>query len=253
MCCFSGTQIVQEVKNTRIFARLGAHGNQTLIYAMSMSAKEDVAMVLPVPVKPGTQEDAVRFLDFSSYGDVFEHLNACFPIQTTYADPFGAAPRGTRSATLKVISVGAYEASFVPSIADFTRLDSRFRLPDHVWEKLPGYTSFGFAVFKLRKGRHDVHPMAFSFPTGRPGHVFFPTLHIHDGEVHEQEVFDHTLYLQGQNLQMSELWIESRGLAVQTVKCGLTQGIIRPELHVYKRIIQGTFPNGDIVVKPKTS
>ncbi|MEQ1748571.1 MAG: hypothetical protein ABL974_04070 [Prosthecobacter sp.] len=254
MCCFSGTQIVEEVKNTRIFARLGASGNQTLIYSMSMRAKEDVAMVLPIPVKADTHEDAVRFFDFSGYADVFEDLHQSFPTAAvTYAGPFGTAPRSTRSAQLKVVAVGAYEASFVPSIADFTRLDSRFRLPDAVWSKLPGYTHFGFAVFKLRKGRHDVHPMAFSFPTGRPGSVFFPTLHIHDGKVHENEDFDHTLYLQGQNLQMSNQWEESKGMAVQKVKCGLTHGMIRPEMHVYRRTIRGNFPNGDIVVKPTAS
>ena len=253
MCCFSGTRIVEEVKNTRIFARLGEHGNQTLIYSMSISAKEDVAMVLPIPVKAGSNEDAVRFFDFSGYADVFEDLHQSFPNAVTYADPFGAAPRSTRSAQLKVVTVGAYDASFVPSIADFTRLDSRFRLPDDVWAKLPGYTNFGFAVFKLRKGRHDVHPMAFSFPTKKPGNVFFPTLHIHDGEVHANEDFDHTLYLQGQNLQVSNHWEESRGIAVQKVKCSLTHGMIRPEMHVFRRTIRGNFPNGDIVIKPKTS
>lgn len=28
-----------------------------------------------------------------------------------------------------------------------------------------GYAGFGFAVFKLRKGRQNVHPMAFDFHT----------------------------------------------------------------------------------------
>lgn len=249
MCCFSGTQIVEEVKNTRIFARLGANGNQTLIYSMSMSAKEDVAMVLPIPVKAGSDEDAVRFFDFSGYASVFDDLHRSFPTAVTYADPFGAEPRSASASPLKVIAVGAYDASFVPQIADFTRLDARFRLPEELWPKLPGYSNFGFAVFKLRKGRHDVHPMAFAFPTNRPGSVFFPTLHIHDGEVHEHEYFDHTLYLQGQSLQMSKQWEESRGLAVQNVKCGLTHGMIRPEMHVFRRTIHGKFPNGDIVVK----
>ena len=253
MCCFSGKRTVEEVKNTRIFARLGEHGNQALIYAMSMSAREEVAMVLPIPVKAGTAESGVRFFDYSGYSDVFADLNRCFPVTETSADPFGGASRSSRSAQLKVVPVGAYDASFVPTIADFSRLDERFRLPEGVWAKLPGYASFGFAVFKLRKGRHDVHPMAFSFPTARDGSVFFPTLHIHDGEVHDQEDFDHTLYLQGRNLQMASQWEESRGLAVQKVKCGFSHGMIRPEMHIYRRTIRGKFSNGDIVVKPRIS
>lgn len=253
MCCFSGKRTVEEVKNTRIFARLGEKGNQVLIYAMSMSASEDVAMVLPIPVKAGTSESDVRFFDYSGYGDVFADLNRCFPEPASFAMPFGGASRSERSAPLKVVTVGAYDASFVPTIGDFNRLDERFRLPDGVWAKLPGYASFGFAVFKLKKGRHDVHPMAFSFPTAKAGSIFFPTLHIHDGEVHDKERFDHTLYLQGRNLQMSSQWEESRGLAVQKVKCGLSHGMIRPEMHIYRRTIRGKFPNGDIVVKPSVA
>jgi hypothetical protein len=38
------------------------------------------------------------------------------------------------------------------------------RLPEGVWAKLPGYADFGFAVFKLKPGNAQVHPMAFSFP-----------------------------------------------------------------------------------------
>jgi hypothetical protein len=253
MCCFSGQGIVEEVKNTWIFARLGEHANQTLIYSMSMNARADVAMVLPIPVKPGTEEDGLRFFDFSKYKDVFTHLNQCFPSDSKDSGAFGSAPLRSRSSPLKVVTVGAYDASFVPQISALSRLDERFRLPESVWSKLPGYTPFGFAVFKLRQGRHDVHPMAFSFPTARPGSVFFPTLRIHDGKVHEDEHFDHTLYLQGANLQMAPQWQESPGIAVQKVKCGLTHGMIRPEMHVYRRRIIGKFPNGDIVVRSRNA
>jgi hypothetical protein len=36
-----------------------------------------------------------------------------------------------------VREVGSFEASYVPKIADFSRLDERFRLPVAVWKKLP--------------------------------------------------------------------------------------------------------------------
>lgn len=250
MCCFTGK--VEEVKNTRIFARLGEHGDQALIYQMSVSVPRDLAMVLPVPVKKGTGEKEVKFYDFSKYDRVFEDLWEMFPVSNlTYGDPFAAAPAAANR-SLQVVSVGAYDASFVPTSADFSRLDERFRLPEGTWEKLPGYQEFGFAVFKLKQGKAQVHPMAFSFPTALARTVFFPTMHIHDGKIHAKETFDHTLYVQGAGLDvMGAGWQESPGLAVTKVKCGYTHGMIRPEMHVYRNQIRGKNDNGDILVKPK--
>ena len=88
-------------------------------------------------------------------------------------------------------------ASFVPAIKDFARLDKQFRLPDSVWEKLPLYKEFGFAVFKLKKpekGEQKVHPMAFEFPRASKNILFFPTVHIHDGTVPAKARFDHSLF-----------------------------------------------------------
>ena len=46
MCCFSGP--VQSVSNTRIFARNSGLTNQFLVYEMNFSAKDDLAMILPI-------------------------------------------------------------------------------------------------------------------------------------------------------------------------------------------------------------
>jgi hypothetical protein len=247
MCCFS--RPVEEVNNTRIFARLGAKGRQVLIYQMALHAAEDLAMVLPIPVMKGTGEDGVSFFDLSAYAGLFADLAALFPAPKSASDSFGSVSRTAPRAKLKVQSVGAYDASFVPSIADFSRLDERFRLPGGVWDEVPGYADFGFAVFKLKPVHGEVHPMAFAFPTATPGQLFFPTLHIHDGKVHAKEAFDHTLYLQGQRAEPSRGgWQESAGLPVTRVKCGLTQGMVRPDLHVYRHSMQGKFVNGDVVV-----
>ncbi len=84
MCCFSGK--VQSVSDTSIFARVGAQGNQVIIYSMKLKTAQEVAMVLPVPVKPGSGENAMRFFDFSAYpihdGEVhrtamFDHALFC--------------------------------------------------------------------------------------------------------------------------------------------------------------------------------
>jgi len=250
MCCFSTE--VQSVKNTRIFARLDGHGRQFVIYAMSVATKQEVAMVLPLPVASESGESAVTFVNLEKYPLLFDDMAAGFPRARSYADPFAAAG-GAKSAAavLPVEQVGAFEASYVPTVADFSRLDKRFRMPAGTWEKLPGYAGFGFAVFKLRKGVHDVHPMAFSFASGVPDRLFFPTLHIHDGEVHPKAEFDHTLYCQGSGLKHGE-WRESPGIANQFMKPELTKGVVFGAHHIYKRELNGELANTDWLVKARS-
>ncbi len=149
---------------------------------------------------------------------------------------------------LKVESVGAYDASYVPAIADFSRLDPRFRLPTEVWERLPGYRDFGFAVFKLKKGRTDVHPMAFSFASAKPHSLFFPTVHIHDGKVHDRAEFDHTLYAQQHSADESLHWDETPQLAGQFMKTERAAGLVKPNQHVYRRQMSGKLKNTDVLV-----
>ena len=55
MCCFSGP--VDRVAGTQIFARLKDEANQFVVYSMTLSSKSEVAMILPIPVKPGSGED----------------------------------------------------------------------------------------------------------------------------------------------------------------------------------------------------
>lgn len=234
--------------NTCIFTRLDVHGRQFVIYSMALDTPKDVAMVLPLPVAPKSGEQALAFHNLEKYPQLFDDMNAGFArgdflASESFASA-GSAPR------LEVQRVGAFEASFVPSVGDFGRLDERFRMPPGTWEKLPGYAAFGFAVFKLRSGSHTVHPMAFSFPSAVPDRLFFPTLHIHDGEVHEKAVFDHTLYCQGGGLKHGE-WVESPGVALQFMKAGKTQGIVLPHEHIYLRRLHGELANTDWLVKAR--
>jgi hypothetical protein len=247
MCCFSGK--VESVKNTRIFARMGEQGNQVVIYAMSLHSKQDVAMVLPLPVAPGSGEDAVKFFSFEKYHDLFDDLENGFPKPRAQGKSFASDGPQSLGAPLRVVSVGAFDASYVPTIADFSRLDARFSLPTQVWDKLPGYKKFGFAVFKLKAGDAAVHPMAFSFPSAMPDKIFFPTVHIHDGEVHREAEFDHTLYAQARDEnKFVRNWQESPGLALQFTKEGKTHGMIRPNQHVYRRNMVGHLKNEDVVI-----
>jgi hypothetical protein len=124
---------------------------------MSASSEKDVAMILPLPVPGNPADDAVKFIDLSEYPKIFEDLYKF----VTFGD---GVPLGLGADDLAVHEVGAFEASFVPRMADFARLDARFQLPAGTWEKLPAYRDYGFAVFKLKAAERDIHPMAFSFP-----------------------------------------------------------------------------------------
>ena len=77
MCCFSGP--VHEVSKTRIFARLVTPQRQALAYQMSLDTPNEVAMILPIPVDPGSSEDAVEFINLSDYTHFFDDLSAGFP------------------------------------------------------------------------------------------------------------------------------------------------------------------------------
>ena len=203
MCVFSfdlrrspGVEPVR-VSTTRIFARGLPDGSECLAYQMRYTSAVDVAMVLPLPTPPGPPEDAVEFIDLSDFGQFFACLDHGFPERPAPEyETFSMHSLSAAGPPLAVHEVGSFEASFVPAPADFRRLDERFRLPDAVLDQLPIYRDFGFAVFKLKPGKHDVHPMAFRFPRRNPKELFFPTVHAHDGTVPKEAHFDHVLYCQ---------------------------------------------------------
>lgn len=181
--------------DTRIFARPAPGGRQVLIYEMKLASAEPVAMVLPIPAPSGCAEDAVRFVSLEAYPDLFDDLEKAFP-----------RPEPTRglwreyAQALPVQEVGAFVASFVPSLADFDRIDPQFRMSPTLFEWVPEYDGWGYVVFQLQVPAHElvrVHPMAFEFPTRHPDRLFFPTLHIHDGSLRSKAVFSHALYAQG--------------------------------------------------------
>src|SRR5262249_29591004 len=146
---------------------------------------------------------------------------------------------------LKVVEVGAYEASFVPGVKDFERLDEKFKLPTKVWDDLPGYKDYGFCVFKLKKGENQkVHPMAFEFPRADKKKPFFPTVHIHDGKIHAKAGFDHALYAQVTMEDITE-WTESPGHPASFMKVDKCQGIVYKDAHVYRKLLKGKLKNQD--------
>ncbi len=243
MCCFS--QRVTHVSRTRIFARGTEGGGQVLAYAMSVHTTSELSMVLPLPVPPRSSDDAIRFVDLSGYKTLFPDLQRAFPAP---AGAPQARSKGPITKALTVQVVGAFEASFVPSPADFARLDPRFRLPDDVLDSLPQYADWGFAVFKLRfdVGTVDYHPMAFEFPRRDPAQLFFPTVHVHDGAVPEQASFDHVLYWQSPGIRTG--FFASPEAVQRSVDIPRTQGIVSPDLPLASRSMFGPLPNRDTFI-----
>ena len=259
MCCFSLP--VRMVSSTHIFARPLEGGRQLLVYGMTVEISEDVAMILPIPVPPGSGDDAVKFVDLSACPEFFEHLDRLFPRPLSLGGPaVGMPSRAAPQSMLVVHDVGDFEASFVPTPADFARLDARFRLPSEVWDQLPGYHEWGFCVFKLKtKGRpssffglfkgkvegetRKVHPMAFEFPRSDPSSLFFPTIHVHDGNVHPTAEFDHDLYCQTDDACEPLMdWERSVGKSDALV---FAREWLAPGRWLYKRTLNGEHPNRD--------
>jgi hypothetical protein len=263
MCCFSGK--VEFVGATKIFVRAVDALHQALVYEMKVAAAAPVAMVLPIPVPKASRDDAVRFVDLSAYDDFFRDVERAFPPPPASGPIAGAVPFGAPRQMLQVHQVGKFEASFVPTIADFTRLDPRFRMPAAVFDRLPAYRDFGFAVFQLRDVRTTpdrVHPMAFVFPRRDPSLLFFPTVHVHDGVVHEMAHFDHSLYMQLDEAPnppeftfapnpndplRPHGWWPSVGVAANSIDIARTKGLVEGSWPLRTQKLVGTFLNQDVL------
>ena len=261
MCCFS--RHVEKVWSTRIFARPLEAGRQLLVYGMSLEVASDVAMILPIPVPPGTAEDGVRFVDMSARPTFFDDVSGLFPRVVQGSGDFQLVRSAPQSApTLVVHDVGDFEASFVPSQRDFSRLDARFRLPSEVWDALPSYADWGFCVFKLKAppgssrsglfglfkspkpSSRKVHPMAFEFPRREPSQLFFPTVHVHDGLVHPTAHFDHELYCQT-DAAWEPLMDWERSASRADMLAPGAQPWVDPSAWMWKRVLAGELPNRD--------
>ncbi len=245
MCCFS--QPVMSVSATNIFARPGDDSWQFIVYSMSIESKNELAMILPLPVKTPAKEEDFRFINLKDYSNFFSDLLAGFPVKPSRSLESAASDRPV---PLIVHEVGDFQASFVPTMKDFSRLDPRFQLPKDAWDKLPVYESYGFAVFKLKPGAHKIHPMAFSFPRRNSRSLFFPTVHIHDGKVHSKAHFDHVLYCQPSETQRPSFmnWKESYTHAKNFVDPAKSSGIVDGDQHCYKKELKGNLLNQDTLL-----
>jgi hypothetical protein len=243
VCIF--TLPVERIANTCLFARLNSHGEQYLAYSMSATLPQEMAMILPLPVRQDIP-DPLSFIDLSGCSLFFSYIEESFK---------GPRSRGSRSSlstapTLEVLSVGSFEASYVPRQEDFGRLDQRFRLDAKLWSQLPRYLDYSFAVFKLKSGDHHFHPMALKFATRFPSQLFFPTVHVHDQTVPERERFDHKLYCQTEaHLPDPEWQASSYALGSIIPTHNHTQGILDRNKHGFRRVMDGEYANEDVLVE----
>ncbi len=274
-----------KVSKTNIFARHTRPGYQAISYSLSIASRTRAAMILPLPVVPGSGEDALKFIDLSGYPDFFDDLSRVCEqeYQPLYLEETFDDNEPVRR--LVVHDVGDYEASYVPTMADFHRLDPRFRLADEIWKKMPDYTDYGFAVFQLKitlskeedKKENVIHPMAFEFPTRNSQKLFYPTVHVHDGDYHSEAGFYHTFYCQRDNARSEfkyqwdmlhgqtptpaeayddqdsissfegYLWyLRSGDIASKLIKIDKCQGIVDPNKKLSGMFLLGDYPNFDI-------
>lgn len=273
MCMFGGSSAALtflEVSKTNIFARADG-ARQFLVYSMNVAATEPVAMILPLPVPASSPEDAVSFLDLSAYPDLFADVVRCFPpiIEPLARGAVGGGPTAMMTQSLlEVHEAGDFEASFVPSLADFSRLDPRFRIEPSIWDALPNYADWGFAVFQLRDlganppkqswwarlfgggsdqrvDRKTIHPMALSFPRRFDDRLFLPTVHVHDGELHERCEFDHSLFWQSEGEQLAVPGPNYSDPAKTNVDVERALGIVDGERGIHLHQLVGGHPNED--------
>lgn len=247
MCCFSPITPIGwiarlfpprvHVADTSIFARALPGGQQLLAYSMELSVAGEVAMLLPVPIRPELGEAALEFVSLADHPAFFDALLSLFVVMQPAARSKGGLSLSIPLPQLVVHKVGAFEASFVPSPRDFGRLDPRFQLPSEIWSELGDYEDHGFAVFRLEPGRKQrVHPMAFRFASRDPSRLFFPTVHVHDGRVAKTAKFDHWLYYQGK---------EGRDQASYFPPRLDYAGMVEPGATVFRRQLLGRLPNQD--------
>lgn len=257
MCIFSGA--VNSVSETNIFVKDRGNGKHACVYKMVVDLHDPVAMVLPVPVLAGGGDNALHFINLSNCPTFFDELDDLFPKEDLpRAASYSTLKSDLSLSTLVVHDVGDYEASYVRSMGEFHRLDERFRLPDSIWDRLPNYSEFGFAVFQLKKtgngkrGKRKFHPMAFEYPPRDDRTLFFPTTHVHDGgTVPVDARFDHTLYIQnGGRFNVSgkgQPWQQNRDNPPPSFYQE-THGLISPSEKLHRFKLDGNFPNADQLI-----
>ncbi len=198
MCIISGE--VREVSGTNILVAYaqpdGAVKKQFTAYCNTAAMADNLGvMVLPVPKAAGFTP-----VNLEPVKNLFHLLKAACPVDPVSRSSYSTNTFGAGE-ELKVLQVGSYKTSYVPSHADFPRLSSaHFPLDPSVLRFLKdSYDDglFGFAVFRLDRNQ-TYHPFGYLHATLPDSTLFIPTVHLHmhrQGEVLTNEVdWDHRIW-----------------------------------------------------------
>lgn len=248
MCIF--TEDINTVHDTRIFARQDGN-KQSIVYDMYLDSNNDTAMVLPIPIPLINRydPDAVEFIDLSNCSNFFDDIEELFPKRVS-ASSITTDFMDGGDKIIEVKSIGAYEASYVPSAMDFKRLDPRFRLKDRFFKQASEYLNYSFVVFKLKPCKSKVHPIAFWFPKENDGKLFYPTKHMHNGVIKDNEYFSHILYGQASNVSSNVEYASSSDstfvLSLLSKISELSLGIVSRDETLFKKDVYGEHNNSDM-------
>ncbi len=198
MCIFRSS--VVNVAKTNIFvAACDDSTRQITVYQNVVKSTKENAMILPVPLT-GSADD-IELLDLKAEKDFFKDMYNLFPLEESEAedDRPKAKAKGKGKAMLPVYKVGDYDVTIVPDTDSFNQVDDdAFTLNKRIVGMLMYLypENFAFLVCKFggdSKEKH-MHPLGYIHDRVDGANLFVPTVHIHDGEMHAEEHFDHRIY-----------------------------------------------------------
>lgn len=189
MCIISGP--VVSVASTKILVLPSKNRKRQLtVYKNEVATQNQNAMCLPVP-NPHT----VTFETVSK--DIFKQCANSFSIarSSMIYEHAGAvsASFSIKKSYLPVVSHGSYDVVLVPSMNDIERIPPTFTtLSEEVIKFLKASypETFGVVLCRLRQGKADYEPFAYSHDIQPNSQLFFPTKHFHNHNVTEEQRWD---------------------------------------------------------------
>lgn len=178
MCLISAA--VNRVNNTQLLCAVNRNKTrQFTVYANKVDNPTlNNTMILPVPF-PQT----IKFHNLSDYKRIFNDCDSCFSVQAMRLEvSFGMAKKCRGGETLKVVSVGSYQASIANSLDELNLVNPDvFTITNEIKQFLAKHyqsMNFGFIICKLEVGNKDYHPFAYSHDIADQK-IFLPTKHFH--------------------------------------------------------------------------
>lgn len=191
MCIISGDG---HISQTKIFVAPCADSSyQFTVYCNKVALEsKDGTMILPYKTSPSNPHCVL--IDMSTYKDLFDDLDAQFPVARSLSFRDGMVSSNN---SLAVQNIGSYKASIVPTLGDFFRLDfSTFPVSPNVYDFLTkNYPyQYGFIVCRL-VDTQKYHPFGYISPLINQS-MFIPTKHYHTHSNGTMTAdWDHSIYI----------------------------------------------------------